>query len=101
MTIRTDLLSAVSEHRVVELRYQDDAANRVVHPHVVYRTRGGKECVDAYQVAGATQSGDLPDWRPFDLSKIRHLQVLDERFLLAPGYNPSGRKYRNGIIARA
>jgi hypothetical protein len=101
MTIRSALIQAVAERRVVELRYEGDAASRVVHLHVLYRTGTGKECIDAYQVEGPTHSGTLPDWRPFDLSKIRHLEILDKGFGLAPGYNPRGRKYRHGIVARA
>src|SRR6266566_575790 len=100
MTIRSNLLAAVADRRVVELRYQGDAAKRVIQPHIVYRTGTGKECVDGYQLAGPTHSGSLPDWRPFDLTKIQYLEVLHERFSPAPGYNPSSRKYQRGVVAR-
>jgi len=101
MSVRSDLIRAVLERRVVEFRYDKDNADRFVHPHVLYRTSAGNECVDAYQVAGPTHSGTLPDWRLFDLRKIRRLDVLGEGFSPAPGYDPNSRKYRHGVIARA
>jgi hypothetical protein len=100
MSIRSDLLVAITERCVVQLRYHSDAQDRIVHPHVLYRTGTGKECVDSYQIAGPTYSGRLPDWRPFDLAKIRRLELLGEHFSAAPGYSPRSRKYKEGIIAR-
>jgi hypothetical protein len=101
MSVRSDLIRAVSNRRVVELGYEADDADRLVHPHILYRTSAGNECVDTYQVAGPTHSGTLPEWRLFDLRKIRRLNVLDEGFSPAPGYDPASRKYRHGVIARA
>jgi predicted DNA-binding transcriptional regulator YafY len=101
VSLRAELVRAIAEHRVVELRYDQDLADRRVQPHVLYRTSAGKECVDTYQVEGPTHSGALPDWRLFALERIRRLDVLDETFAPAPGYNPKGRKYRHGVAARA
>lgn len=101
MSVRAELLRAIAEHRVVELRYDQDAAYRRVQPHVLYRTSAGKECVDIYQVEGPTHSGGLPDWRLLELRRIRRMHVLEETFTQAPGYNPGGDRYRHGVIARA
>jgi hypothetical protein len=101
VSLRAELVRAIAEHRVVELRYDQDSADRRVQPHVLYRTSAGKECVDTYQVEGPTHSGALPDWRLLDLQRIRRLHVLDEAFTPAPGYNPGGEKYRHGVIVRA
>jgi hypothetical protein len=100
LSFRSEVITAIQQRRVVELRYDNDAADRTVHPHVVYRTATGKECLDAYQVRGPTSSGSLPDWRLFDLARIRRVEVLSEEFAPAPGYDPNGRKYRHGVIAR-
>jgi predicted DNA-binding transcriptional regulator YafY len=101
MTLRSEAIRAIRERHVVELRYDRDAGSRIVCPHVLYEAGDGKEYVDAYQVEGQTRSGALPDWREFDLSKIRRLDVLATEFAPAPGYNPSGEKYRRRVIARA
>jgi hypothetical protein len=84
------------------MRYEGDRGPRMIHPHLLYRTSTGKECVDSYQVSGFTvDGGRLPDWRPFNVQKIVAFELLDETFDLAPGYKPSSPKYRNGVIARA
>jgi hypothetical protein len=101
VSLRTELVRAIWEHRVVALRYGRDPADRRVQPHVLYRTSAGDERLDIYQVEGPTDSGGLPEWRQFDVHRIRHLDVLDETFTPAPGYNPGGDKYRHGVIARA
>ena len=100
MTVRADVLRAIRERRVAELRYDDDPVSRIVHPHVLYRTADGEEHVDAYQIEGPTHSDALPDWRGFALARIRRFEVLAEPFSPAPGYNSSARKYRHGVIAR-
>jgi hypothetical protein len=101
LSLRAELVRAIAEHRVVELRYDDDLADRRVQPHILYRTSAGHERVDIYQVEGPTHSGALPEWRQFDPGRIRRLDVLDETFTPAPGYNPGGDRYRHGVIARA
>lgn len=101
MSVRAELLRAIAEHRVVDLRYGDDPADRRVQPHILYRTSAGQERVDIYQVEGPTHSGALPEWRQLNLQRIRSLDVLDEAFRPAPGYNPGGNRYRHGVIARA
>jgi hypothetical protein len=99
---RQVVVEAIQSRSVVEMTYEGDRGVRLVHPHILYRTSTGKECVDSYQVAGFTvDGGQLPDWRPFNLQKITRFEPLDDFFQLAPGYKPSSPKYRNGVIARA
>jgi predicted DNA-binding transcriptional regulator YafY len=97
---RSTVLAAIKECRVVELRYQGDASSRVVHPHILYRTAKGKECIDAYQISGPTHGGNLPAWRPFELRRISAFAAQNEQFSIAPGYNPASPKYRHGVLAR-
>lgn len=101
MTLEQLLRDAIATRTAVELSYQGDPPTpRVVHPHALYRTSTGKICIDGYQVAGPTTSGGkLPDWRPFDLAKITSAQPLADTFSIAPGYDPSGQKYANGLLA--
>jgi hypothetical protein len=102
MVSHQQVIAAIESRSVVELSYEGDRGARLVHPHVLYWTSTGKECVDSYQVAGFTgEGGPLPDWRLFNLRKITHFDVLDESFQLAPGYKPNSPKYRNGVMARA
>jgi predicted DNA-binding transcriptional regulator YafY len=95
-----DLIDAVREHRVVELRYGGREA-RVVHPHAVYRSAAGGLFVDALQVSGATRSGSLPGWREFALMRIVDVRVLDARFDPDPEFNRGSERYRHGLLACA
>lgn len=101
MSVEHVIREAIANRRPVALRYDDDVGlARTVLPHVLYRTSTGKICVDSYQLEGPSKSGgELPDWRPFDLSKIRDIESLDGEFDIAPGLNLSASKYSNGVLA--
>jgi hypothetical protein len=95
------ILEAIRGRTPLALCYEGDAgAARTVHPHVLYRTSTGKVCADSYQIDGPTSSGgSLPDWRPFDLAKITHAELLDGEFSIAPGLDVASPKYANGLLA--
>jgi hypothetical protein len=95
---RDQIIAAIASRSVVELRYHDGAP-RLVQPHVLYRATDGHELLDAYQVAGYTHRGPLPDWRLFSVVKIAHFVILEARFEVAPGYNPASPRYGSGLIA--
>jgi hypothetical protein len=85
----------------LSLRYKTTgAAPRTVHPQVLFRAANGTICLDAYQVAGATSSGErIPEWRTLSLSKISATELLDGTFGKAPGLNLGADKYSAGLIA--
>ncbi|HEX3737900.1 MAG TPA: hypothetical protein VHV53_10190, partial [Solirubrobacterales bacterium] len=86
---------------VVSLRYSTTgAARRTVHPHVLFRAADGEIFVDVYQVAGPTSSGeDVPAWRQMNLTGITAIELLDEEFETAPGFNRAADKYSAALIA--
>lgn len=85
----------------MSLCYETTGAEpRLVHPHVLFRTSTEKICVDAYQVAGATSSGEkVPDWRQMNLAKISGIELLTGTFETAPGLNLAASKYSTGLIS--
>jgi hypothetical protein len=89
---------AIEGRRPLFLVYRA-GATRVVQPHALYRTSGGRVFLDAYQVAGESSSGDLPCWREFDLALTTDLEALDDAFEVAPGFDPGALKYRRGLLA--
>ncbi len=89
---------AIEGRRPLFLVYRA-GATRVVQPHALYRTSGGRVFLDAYQVAGESSSGDLPGWREFDLALATDLEALDDAFEVAPGFDPGALKYRRGLLA--
>jgi hypothetical protein len=89
---------AIEGRRPLFLVYRA-GATRVVQPHALYRTSGGRVFLDAYQVTGESSSGDLPGWREFDLALTTDLEALDDAFEVAPGFDPGALKYRRGLLA--
>jgi len=89
---------AIAGRRPLFLVYRT-GATRVVQPHALYRTSGGRLFLDAYQVAGESSSGDLPGWREFDLALTTDVEALDDAFEVAPGFDPGALKYRRGLLA--
>jgi hypothetical protein len=85
----------------VSLRYRTTgAAERTVHPHILFRTADGTVCLDVYQVAGATSSGERPPcWRQLDLGKISAFDPLGGTFSVAAGFNRQAPKYAGGVLA--
>jgi len=68
---------AIDKKLLLEFSY--DRSKRVVEPHV-YGLKDGKRQLLTYQIRGYSASGNLPDWRRFDLDGITGLAVLNEHF---------------------
>jgi hypothetical protein len=100
VTTEQTLSAAIASRSPVGLSYEGDGgAMRTVHPQVLYVTVDGHPCLDGYQVAGPTSSGNpIPGWRHFDLAKIERLAVLDGSFEAAPGLNLTSPRYADRIL---
>lgn len=84
----------------MSIRYETTGtAPRTVHPHALFLAGNGEVYLDAYQVAGATSSGEgIPDWRQMRLDRIIAVERLDGSFDPAPGFNRAADKYSAGLI---
>lgn len=97
MNIRQNIIEAIKSKRKLELNYKNEGL-RLVLPHVIYVSTTGKTLVDSYQISGySSHSEEIPGWRPFDISKITQLIILEETFDPALGYNPLSDRYFNAI----
>jgi len=97
MDIRKQIIDAIKSRRKVEINYNNEGY-RLSCPHALFISSTGKTLVDSYQISGySNHPKQIPRWRPFDISKIAELKVLDETFELAPGYKPLSDKYLNAI----
>ena len=91
-----DLLArALRERRPVRARYR--GANRVLCPHVL-GWKDGRPKVLAYQVAGSTSQGGLPEdprqcWRSMFVDEITMVVLADVHWKTAGNYSPNS----NGI----
>jgi hypothetical protein len=68
---------AIAEHRVLSLSLYDKP--RIMEPHI-YGIAKGERRLLAYQIAGESRSGDLPDWRWIRLSQAMDVTVLEQSF---------------------
>lgn len=90
------LIEAINSRRLVNFSYENQPIRRAA-PYAIYVSTAGNTNLDAYQYDGYSQSGNLPDWRNFLLEKIQNLEVLNEKFEVAPGYKSYSPKYNRAI----
>ncbi len=97
MDIQRQIIDAIESRCKVQINY-DNEGYRLVCPHALFISSTGKTLVDSYQISGySNRPEQIPLWRPFDVSKITELKVLDETFELASGYRPLSDRYSNAI----
>lgn len=90
------LIKAIDSRKLVNFNYEDKPIRKAA-PHAIYISTANNINLDAYQFDGYSESGNLPDWRNFILSKIQNLEILDENFKVAPGYKSDSPKYNRAI----
>jgi hypothetical protein len=79
---------AIREKRLI--RFVMNGGARVAEPHD-YGIRKSEPTLLVWQIAGASRSGKLPDWRWIQLAKASDFALLDETF--AGGRGISHRKH--------
>ena len=88
MSVYDVLAQAIEERRVVTFTY--DGCFRVVEPFLLGTTTAGRPALRAYQTAGGSRSGTVPEWRVFLLDKIVGLTTCQKQFSgERPLYNPA------------
>ncbi|MDQ7064657.1 MAG: hypothetical protein Q9P90_10480 [candidate division KSB1 bacterium] len=87
MSVEGMIGQAIKYKRILEFSYNGHF--RVVEPHVPGVSNGKLQFL-GYQISGSSSSGGIPQWRRFDLDRIRNLVISDQVF---PGRRPfpSGR----------
>ena len=64
-----------------QLRFSYHGHTRLVCPYTYGEDQKGHNALLAYQVAGTSQSGRIPDWRIFRLSAIVGLSMSATKFV--------------------
>ena len=100
-SVEAKLVEAIQQRLTLQLIYGKDAdrRERLCHPHILYESTTGKTLVDTWQVAGYS-SRALPDWTPLEVARIEGIELLQDTFGVAPGYNPTNRQRYVRILAR-
>jgi hypothetical protein len=82
----SDLInSAIAERRVLRIFY--DPGVRFVEPHAHGLSQDGNGLLRAFQVSGASASGEQTHWKLFRTDKIEAIKATDSTFdEPRPGY---------------
>ena len=79
------ICTAINECKLINLVYE--WGSRIVEPHAYGLNDNGNELLRAYQVSGASESGEHSGWKLFQIDEIRSLSVLEKTFSgPRPGY---------------
>lgn len=91
------IVSAIENRQLIGLDYEP--GERIIEPHAYGLSRDMNELLRAYQVSGASASGEHEHWKLFRVDRIRSLTVLDEQFPSSrPGYRSGDSAMRGGIF---
>lgn len=84
---RQEIEQAIRDKSLIEFNY--GGYHRIVEPHVL-GVSGGSVQFLGYQIDGYSSSGNIPQWRRFELNRISCLTITNDNF---PGRRPfpSGR----------
>lgn len=97
--------NSIKNKMAVEIEYIDNEngstlGKRVIYPHLIGMTIGGKQAIRAYQPNGVTttiQQG----WKIFIIDKIIKWTPLSVQFQIAPKYNSYGDKMFRTVYSRS
>ena len=88
---------AIETKTVLRLYY--DPGWRFIEPHCLGVGKDGQILLRAYQIHGATRSGEDRSWKLFRLDKLHLLEVTNDNFIgPRPLYNPNDSAMKRGII---
>lgn len=76
--MNNDICTAINEKRLLEISY--GPGGRIIEPHAHGLSSDGNELLRAFQVSGASASGEHVDWKLFRVDRISLLRILDETF---------------------
>jgi predicted DNA-binding transcriptional regulator YafY len=76
---RAIVLQALEERRVLRIVYAA-GGSRSIQPHAILRKPDGTELLEAFQVQGFSEGGVEHGWKHFDIARIHHAELREERF---------------------
>lgn len=93
------ITDAIRNRHRLNISYEP--GGRVIEPHVLGYSSKGKLLLRAFQVSGASASGEPHQWKLFRLDRMARANDNGEVFDgPRPHYNPDDSAMRGGIIVR-
>ena len=98
MSIVEILREAIESRNVLNIFY--DPGSRQIEPHCLGRSSKGELLLRAFQVEGASSSGEHINWKLFRVDKLTFAKGTGNNFAgPRPQYNPNDKVMKGGIIA--
>lgn len=90
--MNNQICDSIKGKNIIEFLYE--GGNRVVEPHCYgIHKQTENEVLCGYQISGYSQSGNIPDWRLYDVSKITGLKITEKIFSKPRQYyNPNDKR---------
>jgi hypothetical protein len=95
------LATAMDDRRLVELRYEGDAAPRLFQPEGIYHSSRDKVCVAGVQVRNPNHPGKDDTPHVFEVGRVMSLRVSETAFLHPVRFDRYDDKYAEGVIHSA
>lgn len=96
--MRNQIVQAIQSRQVLTINY--DPGERVIEPHAVGMSKDGNELLRAFQVSGASASGEHTEWKLFRLDRVRSLKLPGQSFSgPRPEYKKGDRAMKAQIFA--
>jgi hypothetical protein len=81
------ICDAIRLKHVIRFEYHGGA--REVEPYIYGRSSAGVELLRAFQLRGASRSGETAGWKMFQVADISSVSVTFEPFTARSGYDPN------------
>ncbi|WP_417414931.1 WYL domain-containing protein [Hoeflea sp.] len=95
----TALKNAIESREMVRLHY--DPGERIVEPHALGYGKDGQLLLRAFQVSGASHSGDTSNWKLFRLDRMASASGSGQSFSgPRDDYRQNDSAMKGGIIAQ-
>lgn len=95
------IYSAIQDHKIVQIYYNNDESKRIVEPHILYESSTGNILLDAYQTSGYSKNNESMAWKSFNIEKIQGVEITENTFTLRSGYNPNNQERYINVITKA
>lgn len=92
------IIEAIDNRKLLRVDY--DEGERIIEPYALgTNNNSGKTLLRAYQVQGASLSGEGEGWKLMNLKKLNVIEVLHETFSPRPEFKSGDKAMTGGIIA--
>lgn len=96
--IESQLGTAISDRKVVRLRYEFDMHYRSLEPYIVYKDVDGRILVGGFRVKDDANLFKKPAARKFEVGLINDLQLTDDIFVPNDNFRSTRNEFKLGVI---